>query len=81
MAQEPESVRAAVRELRDAGVQLASIGLRHRAAFPASSGKGLAIMELEPANAGAREVAGVWEQAWSMLTAPNSPGVRTRPLR
>ena len=70
MGQEPESVRAAVRELQDGGVQLASIGLRHRAAFPASSAKGLAIMELEPLSAGAREVAGVWGQAWSELTAP-----------
>ena len=71
--QEPESVFAAVAELRAAGVALADTGLRHRAAFPASAARGLGIEELEPSNPGAREVAGVWAQAWPLLKAGGGP--------
>ena len=70
LGQESEAVANAVRELRNAGVQLADTGLRHRAAFPASTGQGLSVAELDPSSAGAREVAGVWNQVRAMLQNP-----------
>ncbi len=69
MGQEPQSVFAAADELRAAGVSLAGTGLRHRAAFPAAAARGLGVEELDPASAGAREVAGVWSQVWALLQA------------
>ena len=57
---EPETVMNAVRALRRTGVPLVEIGLRHRAAFPASAARGLSVEEHDPQGIGAREVAGVW---------------------
>ena len=52
----------AARALRLTGVPLATIGLRYRASFPASSSMGLGVSELEPSGLAAREVAGVWAE-------------------
>lgn len=65
--QERESVCTAAADLRAAGVRLCEIGLRYRAAFPASAAHGLSVEELEPSSPGAREIAGVWDQVWELL--------------
>jgi hypothetical protein len=67
MGQESETVRQAVVALSQSGMPLARIGLRHRSIFPASVAKGLAVRELDPECAGAREVEGVWDQLRDML--------------
>ena len=74
LGQEPEQVSAAARELRASGAPLSDIGLRYRAAFPASAARGLAAQEIDPSSSAAREVEGVWAQVWSMLQ-----GVRGAP--
>jgi len=75
---EPESVLKAVKALRLTGVPLSQMGLRLRAAFPASSALGLSVGELEPDGYAAREVAGVWTQVRALLdqprVAPFEPG-------
>jgi chromosome partitioning protein len=67
LGQEPESVSSAAQELRDSGAPLADMGLRYRAAFPASAARGLTAQEIDPSSPAAREVEGVWTQVWSML--------------
>ncbi len=64
---ELESVCTAAADLRASGVRLAEVGLRYRAAFPASAARGMSIGELDASSPGAREIAGVWEQIWSMI--------------
>ncbi len=67
MGLEPETVLTAARCLRLTGVPLARIGLRHRAAFPASAMRGLSVEEHEPDGYAARELDGVWAQVRAML--------------
>lgn len=69
---EPEVVLTAARSLRETGVPLAHIGLRYRAAFPASSAKGLAAAEIDPDGLAAREISGVWDQVQAMLGAQHA---------
>ena len=74
LGQEPEAVGRAVVQLRGQGARLADMGLRHRAGFPASAARGLTIEETDPSGAGAREVAGVWEQVRRLLAAAHPRG-------
>ena len=67
MGLEPDSVLKAVRALRLTGVPLSQMGLRLRAAFPASAALGLSAGELEPDGHAAREVAGVWTQVQALI--------------
>jgi len=69
---EPESVLKAVKALRLTGVPLSQMGLRLRAAFPASTALGLSVGELEPEGPAAREVAGVWTQVRALLDQPRA---------
>jgi chromosome partitioning protein len=79
LGQEPEAVCIATRELIASGAPLAQMGLRYRAAFPASAARGLSIEEHDPGSYGASEIAAVWAQVWSLLQerrcAP-PPGLR-----
>jgi chromosome partitioning protein len=79
MGEESEAVRTAVRVLDQTGVPLASVGLRHRAIFPASAARGLSAVEMDPESVGAREIAGVWAQLQDMLATAHegapAPGV------
>ncbi len=67
LGQERDSVCTAAADLRASGVRLAEVGLRYRAAFPTSAARGLSVGELDAESPGAREIAGVWGQVWSML--------------
>jgi chromosome partitioning protein len=81
LGQEPEAVGHAIAELSARGARLASMGLRHRVGFPASAARGLSIEETHPSGAGAREVAGVWTQAWELLQKePGRAGGRAPPF-
>jgi chromosome partitioning protein len=72
---EPDSVLKAVKALRLTGVPLSQMGLRLRAAFPASTALGLSVGELEPDGPAAREVAGVWTQVQTLLDQPRASGL------
>ena len=70
---EPKIVLNAARALRLTGVPLATIGLRHRAGFPASAAMGMGVAEMEPASLAAREVAGVWAEVRIRLGLAPAP--------
>ncbi len=79
LGEEPKIVLNAARALRLTGVPLATIGLRYRASFPASSSMGLGVGELEPSGLAAREVAGVWTEVRIRLGLAHAADVDAAP--
>jgi chromosome partitioning protein len=79
LGQEAQAVGRAIAELQAYGAQIAETGLRSRAAFPAAAGRGISVEEIDPHRPAAREIAGVWAQAWSLLQASRPPAQLRRP--
>jgi chromosome partitioning protein len=72
LGHETDAVQRAAASLAKTGLPLARIGLRHRAVFPASAARGLAVREVDPDSPAAREVEGVWDQLRHMLQAAHA---------
>jgi chromosome partitioning protein len=76
LGHESEAVARAIAELQAQDARLADTGLRHRAAFPAASARGLSVEELDPSRPSALEVSGVWTQVWKLLQAGRATAPR-----